>query len=238
MDGVNIGLTALRVLIRLIPPPKAPPVDYSQMREIYNDNFNKRIELYDSTYNVLTTKDNEREIEVEVPVIEAAPEMKQLPERASAPVATSCIACSRSHMATIAGALDESMRFARENGLTDPEVLKRIDAAEKEINIMERIDLSPEAILNSPPKDQAMAREFLPKIRKLRQDIGQIVSVDQLERTASDASILTHEFRLRQMEAAGTNLSPILALAKAVQDGTMTLEQARIEVKKYLPKEA
>jgi hypothetical protein len=233
MNGVDIGLTALRVLVKLIPPPKPEPVDYSDVRSVYDDFHNKRMAIHKS---YMTPRQAQSEPVAEV-IVEQEPEIKQLPERATGEVATSCIACSRSHMATIAGALDESMRFAREGGVTDPEVLRRLDVAEREINIMERIDLSPEAIQNSPPKDQAMAREFLPKIRRLRQDIGQITSVDQLERTASDASILTHEFRLRQMEQNGANLNPIIELAKRVQAGEISMEEARQQVKQYLPKE-
>jgi hypothetical protein len=162
----------------------------------------------------------------------------ELPSGEKKVVATSCIACSRSHLATIAGALDESLRFAREEGVTHPEVLKRLDIAEREVTMMERIDLSPESILNSPQKEQDLARGFLPKIRKLRQDIGQISNVDQLEQAASESSILTHEFRLRQMEMAGANLNPIIALAKAVEKGEITMEEARAKVKEYLPQEA
>lgn len=100
---------------------------------------------------------------------------------------------------------------------------------------MERIDLSPEAILNSPEKDQELARYFLPKIRVLRQDIGQIADVPGLEKAAAEASVLSQEFRLKRMQAAGVNLNPIMALAKAVQDGTMTVEEARAKVKEFLP---
>jgi hypothetical protein len=33
-------------------------------------------------------------------------------------------------------------------------------------------------------------------------------------------------------------LNPIIALAKAVENGTMTIEAARLKVKEYLPTEA
>lgn len=234
MDTISMGIAAFKFLIGAIPPDKPPGIDYEGLRKINNEYYDKLSEIVTSPM-----KTPKKEITVNVPVIEAHAEVKQLPERATAtgaPVATSCIACSRSHMVTIAGALEESMRFARENGITDPDVIKRIDAAEKEINIMERIDLSPEAILNSPEKDKEMANFFLPKIRKLRQDIGQIATVDQLEAAAAEASIVSQEFRLRQMEMNGANLSPIITLAKKVQDGEISMEEAREQVKQYLPK--
>jgi len=238
MNGIDMGIAALKVIVNLIPPPKPEPVDYNDLREVYNEAHAKRMAIYDK-YMPSGAQPEQVVIETSAPVLDKPEEPKQLPVRATAtgaPIATSCIACSRSHMATIAGALEESIRFARTNGITDPEVLLRIDAAEKEINIMERIDLSPEAIQNSPEKDKEMARQFLPKIRKLRQDIGQIASVDHLEEAASEASILTHEFRLRQMEMNGANLNPIIALAKKVQAGEISMEAAREQVKQYLPK--
>jgi hypothetical protein len=243
MNVFEIAAIAVRILGNFIPNPKPPPVDYSALRNIYTEQYDKRINLFDnlgaSSTNIIESpapvallEDPRQEPYVETPEV--------IPAKLTgtgAPVATSCIACSRSHMATIAGALEEAIRFARDGGVTDPEAIRRIDTAEKEINIMERIDLSPEAIQNSPEKDQTLARHFLPKIRSLRQNIGQITSVEKLEKAASEASVLTHEFRLKQMEANGTNLNPILELAKKVQAGEMSMEEARAKVKEYLPKE-
>ena len=101
---------------------------------------------------------------------------------------------------------------------------------------MERIDLSPEAVHNSPPKDQELAKYFLPKIRELRQNLGNVASVDDLEKTAADASVLSHEFRLKRMEQNGVDLNPIVELAKKVQAGEITVEEARVQVRQYLPK--
>lgn len=233
MNGIEIGLTTLRALIKLVPPPKPPTIDYSEMRSLHNEYFDKMIEKIESR-----TGEKSQFIDVTPAMLEKAEEVKLLPERTTetgAPVATSCIACSASHVATVAGALGEAMRFAREGGITDPEVIRRLDAADQEITIMERIDLSPESVRNSPAKDQEMAHFFLPKIRELRQNIGSISNVDELERAASEASILSHEFRLKRMESNGTNLNPIIELAKKVQSGEMTMEEARSQVKQYLP---
>ncbi len=238
MNGLEMGLKLLSLVLRLTPPEKHPPADYSEFRNAFSEYAKEHMAILDSSRKIGEGFEA-KQVEVPAQVVEI-PEPEPalaLPEPKKA-VATSCIACSRSHLATIAGALDESLRFAREGGLTDPEAIRRIDTAEREVTMMERIDLSPEAIQNSPPKEQEMARGFLPKIRKLRQDIGQIASVEQLEQAAAESSILTHEFRLRQMELAGANLNPIIALAKAVEKGEISMEEARIKVKEYLPAEA
>ncbi len=225
-------------LVELAPKPKPPRIDYMQI-EGFMPKYSEMVKGMATPEPQITGVaavgvSYPPEIEEEAPVVRNTVTITPVePERKV--LATSCIACSQSHITGIAGALDEGLRFAREGGVTDPEALRRIDAAEREIVTMERIDLSPEAILNSPEKDQELARYFLPKIRVLRQDIGQIADVPGLEKAAAEASVLSQEFRLKRMQAAGVNLNPIMALAKAVQDGTMTVEEARAKVKEFLP---
>jgi hypothetical protein len=114
-------------------------------------------------------------------------------------VSTSCISCSHSHLTTIAGALEEGLRFAREGGIMHPEAIRRLSLADKEVNIMERIDLAPEMVQKSPAEDQELVKYFQPKIRKIRQDIGNITSVEDMEKAAAESSELANEFRLKQM---------------------------------------
>jgi len=106
---------------------------------------------------------------------------------------TGCIGCSTAHLATVSGSLNEAIRFAMAGGIKHPEVVRRLHIALEEIAIMERIDLSPEAIQNSPPKEQKLIRKFQPKIRQLRQHISEIKTVDDLERTATEARHLSEE---------------------------------------------
>ncbi len=152
-------------------------------------------------------------------------------------VSTSCIACSRSHLSTVSAALAEALRFARDTGITDPEAQRRILLSEDELNILERIDLAPDAIARSPKDQQAIAYEFLPKIRKVRQDIGQIASLADLERVAAEASVTSQEFRLRDLESKGVDLSPIMKIAQKVQSGEITMEEARGQVGQFIPEE-
>jgi hypothetical protein len=256
MNGIEVGIKIINALISMKPPEKRVPPDNSDYIKLFSDYYDKQIEIIDKTprygERYMTgsptvkvteiTKPEPPRLEMPVDEIEqvegeVVEEAETGDEHGRKEVSTSCIACSRSHLVTTAAALEEGLRFAREGGTTHPEAVKRIDIAEKEVNIMERIDLSPQAILNSPQREQELARGFMPKIRKLRQDIGQISSVEQMEEAAREASILSQEFRLRQMEMAGANLNPILALAKAVENGEMSIEEARAKVKEYLPSE-
>lgn len=119
-------------------------------------------------------------------------------------VSTACLSCSRSHLSTVSGALSEATRFAREGGISDPEVQKRLMIAEDEINILERIDLSPQSLVEAPPEERQVAEQYLPRIRKLRQEIGNITSVERLQQTAAEASILGQEFRLSHLQLKGS----------------------------------
>lgn len=102
---------------------------------------------------------------------------------------------------------------------------------------MERIDLSPESLMASPPEERAVAEEYLPRIRVLRQGIGDIGSFEDLEKVAADASMLGQEFRLRHLQLKGVDLSPVVALAQRVQRGELTMQQAKAQLKDILPKE-
>lgn len=230
MDRINLLVAGINVLVKLMPPPKRPKFDYSDAPIFPGE--------LPGTASISIWPVEAIQPAISYPKLSMPDEVEESPQSNRKVVATSCIACSQSHITGIAGALDESLRFARDGGVTDPEALRRIDAAEREIVTMERIDLSPEAILNSPEKDQEMARYFLPKIRVLRQDIGQIKDVPSLEKAAAEASVLSQEFRLKRMQSAGTDLNPIYQLAMKVQAGEMTIEEARIQARQYLPQES
>jgi hypothetical protein len=158
--------------------------------------------------------------------------------------ATGCLDCSRAHLSAASGSLSEALRFAREGGIEHPEVQRRINLAEDEITIMERIDLAPDALENSPEPERHVAEEFLPHIRKLRQDLGQISNVDKLQQSAAEASEISKEFRIKQHEIMlnnlkekGVNLDPIMDLAQQVRAGKITIEEAREKVRQLIPQE-
>jgi hypothetical protein len=222
MDKAAIVLQVIGLIPRFLPRPKPPTFDYSRLeaRNLYNG-----IKIPGpAPFQADTT------VHVTVPRVTSG-------ETEKPQVGTACIACSRSHLSTVSGALNESLRFARDEGITSPEVQRRLMMAEDEINIMERIDLSAEALQKSPPEEAQVAREYLPRIRQLRQDIGQVASVDTLEKVAADATVLGQEFRLRALQLKGVDLNPVLALAKRVQTGEITMEEAKRQLKTLLPEE-
>jgi len=225
LNWTQIIIAGLNGLSRLKPSSSKPPIPPS-ISEVYQ--------------NAMASVGTPLIPPVHIDVAEQKPPSSspQLPEQAtSRDVATACISCSRSHLATVTGALGEAIRFAREGGIADPEVIKRIELAENEITIMERVDLSPASIKASPPEEQKMANDFLPRIRTLRQNIGNIMSVGNLEDTASEAEILGREFRLRHLEIKGVDVQGVMSLAKKVNNNEMTLEEAQEKIRKYLPNE-
>jgi hypothetical protein len=233
-------LKVIEILPRFLPQPKPPMVDYSEI--IAAIPVHKTIPLPQGIQSV-TFKP------IEIPHIQV-PEKEMIssvkgPVRVSksvqslpgTPVATACLSCSRSHLATIAGGLGEAVRFARGDpqGITHPESLSRIQKAEEEINILERIDLSPEALAASPEEERAVAEEYLPRIRQLRQAIGDLSTFPELEKVAGDASILGQEFRLRHLQLKGVDLNPVVALAHKVQNGELSIEEAKAKLREIIP---
>lgn len=221
MDKVSIVFKAIEMIPRLWPRQKPPPVtDYGPLREIA-----PRAEM---------PKVSAQEIKVETkpPV-----SIKPVEPVAEEDVSTACISCSRSHLSTVSGALGEAMRFAREDGISHPEVQRRIMLSEDEINIMERIDLAPDALAQAEPGEKQLAEEYLPRFRELRQNLGQITSVEKLEEVAAEASVLGQEFRLRHLQLQGVDLNPVMELARKVQAGEMSMDEAKAQLKEILPEE-
>jgi len=242
IDVTAIILKVVEVLPNFLPRPKPPVTDYSEIIAALPHVQYPSIQSV--TLDELITKEipipqidtqppggEPLEIETAVPVGKSGSRMEA--------VSTACLSCSRSHLATIAGGLGEAVRFARGDpeGILHPEVVMRVQKAEEEIGIMERIDLSPESLLASPPEERAVAEEYLPRIRKLRQGIGDMGSFDDLEQVAADASMLGQEFRLRHLQLKGVDLNPVVALAQKVQRGELSMEAARAQLKELLPEE-
>lgn len=242
IDKTAIILEVVKILPNFIPKPKPPRADYSELIEAI-----PRTKFPPVSSPILAEL---KTAPIDIPHIEAEKLTTQEPvgeisgnEQSETPgmerVDTACISCSRSHLATIAGGLGEAVRFARGDpqGVAHPEAIRRIQKAEEEINIMERIDLSPEALAGSPPEEREVAEEYLPRIRKLRQDIGNIGSFENLESVAGDASMLGQEFRLRALQLKGVDLNPVVELAKKVQRGELTMQEAKEKLKEILPED-
>ncbi len=242
IDVTAIILKAVEIIPNFIPRPKPPKTDYSELIEAV-----PRIKYpsadFSSLYAVRTdeipipivdkpaTGEAPREIETAIPVEKG--------DSRGEVVSTACLSCSRSHLSTVGGALGEAIRFARGDpqGITHPEAQRRILLAEDEMNIMERIDLSADALAASPPEERQVAEEYLPRIRVLRQEIGDIDSFEKLEKVAVDSNILSQEFRLRHLQIKGVDLSPVVELAQKVQRGELSMADAKAQLKDLIPED-
>ena len=110
---------------------------------------------------------------------------------------TACLPCSRDHFLTTSSSLSEGIRFARENGIKDHEVMRRIRIALQELDIMERIDLAPEEIAKLKGAERELADWTLKQSRELRHEITDIKDVKSMEQAAARASHTTEEFMTR-----------------------------------------
>lgn len=115
----------------------------------------------------------------------------------------SCIPCSKNHISTVSAALNEAVRFARSEGISHPEVIRRIGIATDELNIMERIDLSPDKISGLNEKEKEIAEWVLKRARELRHMIDDIKTKEDLEKAAVEASKLRDEFLEKLFDLSG-----------------------------------
>lgn len=178
-----------------------------------------RLSQYDgrvAQMDALTGKDN---------ALRRQPISEQIPA-AGEDVSIGCIACARAHFSTIAGTLKEAIRFAREDGLTHPEVQSRLQAAEEEVTNVERHDWTPEKTLNSPPREKHVIHGFFPGLRRLRQQIMQITTVDDLEHAAANAAHLSTDFRLAVLEMRGVNTGGVKDAASKPGAGRIIAREA------------
>jgi len=123
-------------------------------------------------------------------------------EETPSPIATgtACIPCSRDHLSVASSALSEGLRFARDKGIRDPEVIRRIRIALDELNMMERIDLAPDEVVSLKGAEKELAIWTLNQSRNLRHAITAIKDAESMEQTAAKASAVTEEFMGRLWE--------------------------------------
>lgn len=107
---------------------------------------------------------------------------------------TACLACSKDHFSTTSGALSEALRFARKEGIHHPEVQDRLGIASDELNIMERIDLSPQKLVLLDGQEKQIAIDALKASRELRHDIMAIETPEDLETVAAKAAQIRTKF--------------------------------------------
>ena len=98
-----------------------------------------------------------------------------------------CVPCSIDHFMTssadITGAADEASRLATAGkGIFNNEVIKRLGLARRELDVMERIDLTDEQIMNMTEQEKNLAKLAKKMSADLRHDIAptQLRSLDDL----------------------------------------------------------
>lgn len=130
---------------------------------------------------------------------------------------TACLPCSRDHFSTVSGALTEAIRFSRREGVQHKEVQRRLGMSLDELNMLERIDLSPEETVRLKGKEKHLAEWGLNKSRELRHKITAVQNHEDLERVAAMASQIRTEF-MRNLWDIATVDGSIQKLCKGLKD--------------------
>jgi len=116
------------------------------------------------------------------------------PSQRAISTGTACLPCSRDHLSVTSSSLSEGIRFARDKGVKNPEVIRRIRIALDELNAMERIDLAPDETAKLKGAEKDLADWTLKQSRELRHAITAIRDVETMEQAAARASGITEEF--------------------------------------------
>lgn len=111
-----------------------------------------------------------------------------------------CIPCSNDHFSTVAGELAEAIRFARDGGITHPEVMLRITDAEDQLNALERIDGAPVKVHKLPPDEKRLMDEMIAASRNMRHMLKDIADVEDLEALAAHAQEERRRYRTKLFE--------------------------------------
>ena len=134
-----------------------------------------------------------------------------------------CIPCGNDHFSTVAGALAESIRFAKEGGVSHEEVMTRLSHAEDELNIFEREDAAPEKVIQLQADEKALMDEMVAESRKMRHMLKDIGDVESLEHAAAyarekRADIRQKTFKLQFGKLSEEDKTKVRARAKRFID--------------------
>jgi len=113
--------------------------------------------------------------------------------------------CSRDHFSTVSGALNEAIRFSRDEGVSHPEVMRRIGTSLDELNSLERWDLSSENIERLKGTEKKLAEWGLKKSRDLRHMITSVKNHEDLEHVSAEASRIRTDFMTNLWNLATDN---------------------------------
>jgi hypothetical protein len=100
-----------------------------------------------------------------------------------------CIACSSDHLMTASGAIDEASRMAQGGKyIDDKEIISRLGTAKRELDIMERIDLTDKKIQGLKGEEKKLALDVKNKSAEIRHGIMGIKSMSDLIELSATAS--------------------------------------------------
>ena len=108
-----------------------------------------------------------------------------------------CVPCGNDHFSTVSGLLSEAVRFARERGIADPEVVLRIGQAEDELNAFERVDAAPDKVVGLPDSEKALMDEMLVSSRSVRHQLSALQEPGDLLKVAAEVKRMRDSFRVR-----------------------------------------
>lgn len=203
---------------RLPKLPKRPPSPIQPLRDIVHQGREQVEKARDDIHSIATeirgaVEEPPRETKTPIPVAEG----------------TACLPCSRDHFSTTSSSLSEGIRFAREGGIRHPEVVRRIRIALDELNVMERIDLSPEQMARLKGAEKELAKWALGRSRELRHIITAIKDVDTMEQAAAQASSISEEFIAKLWELPEEKAIEECAECGTLEDLKTFLERRRKE---------
>jgi hypothetical protein len=119
----------------------------------------------------------------------------------------------------VTGDLKEALRFAREDGMTHPETIRRVAHAQALVDTLERFTLRPETLAALPPSQrQVVERQVLPTLRRARQALhnapdGSPPTVASLSDAAAQLGTVATQLRVTQA-ATGAPPGPALDLGQ------------------------
>lgn len=186
----------------------------------YEDQEKLQKEFYENAKAIARTDETKREKELRrIAYKPAEPEIDEGKDLTEEKIeeGIACLPCSSDHFSTVSGALSEALRFARTGGVRHPEVMRRLGLAKDELNVMERIDLSPENLVQLEGKEKKLAEWGLNASRELRHKITAIRSPEDLENVAADVAEIRTKF-MRELWDVATVDGTIDKLCKGLKD--------------------
>lgn len=85
---------------------------------------------------------------------------------------TGCLGCGVAHLGLASGMLKRASEIAQTKGPNDHEVQKSVQIARKELASLFAQDWTPERIARTPPNHRQILDAFLPKVRRLQEQLA------------------------------------------------------------------